>query len=110
MLQVRLDVSTSSRTVSAEMVQSMRGQLSCSETSENSDHRRANQTLHAGDVEVTKDEIKSLKLDVPEIDPVRLGDDPEKEKAIMFVRGWNSAIDCICGVATSVSREKEQAA
>lgn len=55
-----------------------------------------------------RDEIEALKLEVPEIDPVRLGDDPEKEKAIMFVRGWNSAIDCICGVPIDVSRETKQ--
>ena len=56
---------------------------------------------------MTKDEIEALKLPVEEIDPVRLGDDPEREKGMMFVRGWNSAIDCICGVATApAARER----
>lgn len=60
---------------------------------------------------MNKDEIEALKLPVPEdIDQMRLGDDPEREKGLMFVRGWNSAIECICGVATSVSREKGRAA
>lgn len=61
---------------------------------------------------MSKDDIEALKMPVPKIDPHRIGDDPEREKAIMFVRGWNSAIDCLCGVVTGVSYEtsKEKAA
>lgn len=57
---------------------------------------------------MSKDEIEALKLPIPEnIDQTRLGDDPEREKGLMFVRGWNSAIDCICGVGSVVSRENK---
>lgn len=44
---------------------------------------------------MTEGEIEAMKMPAPDIDPLRLGDDPEREKALMFVRGWNSAIDCV---------------
>lgn len=42
--------------------------------------------------------LKALKIPVEKADQTRLGDDPEREKAVMFVHGWNSAIDAAMAV------------
>lgn len=42
---------------------------------------------------MSESELRTMKMPLVEIDPLRLGDDPEREKAVMFVRGWNSALD-----------------
>lgn len=49
-------------------------------------------------------------MPIPEHDAARLGDDPEREKAVMFVRGWNSAIECLTGTATIKPADQQQEA
>lgn len=58
---------------------------------------------------MTRSEIEAMKMQMPEHDPVRLGDDPEREKAVMFVRGWNSAIECLSGTASIKPQQQEAA-
>lgn len=47
--------------------------------------------------------LKALKIPVGPAE--RLGDDPEREKAVMFVHGWNSAIDAAIAVTLPIEGE-----
>lgn len=51
--------------------------------------------------------LKALKIAVEKTDPTRLGDDPEREKAVMFVHGWNSAIDAAIAVTLPIEEKAE---